>query len=89
MDSGPGNLASRVREIRREVFGEDGVPQLSEQLGFPARTWENCEAGVIIPGEVILRFIELTGADPHWLLTGEGERYRVRPAEDGRSVSLL
>ena len=34
------------------------------------------EAGVEVPGWIILRFIELTDVEPHWLLTGEGERYR-------------
>ena len=35
------NLAERVREIRREFFGEDGVPLLAEALKLPPRTWMN------------------------------------------------
>ena len=66
-------LAGRVREIRRQVFGERGGPRLAEALGLPDRTWRNYEAGVTIPAPVILRFIEVCGASPHWLLTGEGE----------------
>ena len=68
-----GVLAGRVREIRRQVFGEQGGPRLAEALGLPDRTWRNYEAGVTIPAPVILRFIEVCGASPHWLLTGEGE----------------
>ena len=67
------DLAGRVREIRRQVFGEQGGPRLAEALGLPDRTWRNYEAGVTIPAPVILRFIEVCGASPHWLLTGEGE----------------
>jgi hypothetical protein len=66
-------LSQRVREIRRELFGEGGGPLLAEALDLPARTWRNYEAGVTIPATVILRFIEICGASPHWLLTGEGE----------------
>ena len=69
-------LAGRIREVRADVYGEHGVPPLSEALGLPARTWSNYEAGVAMPAIVMLRFIELTGADPHWLLTGDGPQYR-------------
>jgi hypothetical protein len=68
-------LAERIREVRRELYGESGAPMLAEELDLPARTWLNYETGVIIPAPVILRFIELTGADPVWLLTGRGDRY--------------
>jgi hypothetical protein len=68
------SLARRVRQIRRECFGEDGVPRLAEALRLPSRTWMNYEAGVTIPAPVILRLIEVCGASPHWLLTGEGEK---------------
>ena len=64
------DLAGRVREIRRQVFGEQGGPRLAEALGLPDGTWMNYEAGVTIPALVMLRFIEVCGASPHWLLTG-------------------
>jgi hypothetical protein len=31
-----------------------------------------------MPAEAILTFIKLTGVDPHWLLTGDGEQFRDR-----------
>jgi hypothetical protein len=67
-------LAERVREIRREFYGDDGVPLLAETLKLPYRTWMNYEAGVTIPALVILRLIEVSGASPRWLLTGQGEK---------------
>ena len=39
------------------------------------------------PGWALLLFIDHTGAEPHWLLTGQGEPYRVPPAEEGRLAS--
>ena len=31
-----------------------------------------------MPASVILEFLDLTGTDPHWLLTGEGDRLTTR-----------
>lgn len=71
-------LAGRIREIREDLFGLHGGPMLAEALRLPFRTWMNYEDGCTIPAPVILRFIELTRADPHWLLTGEGQKYLIR-----------
>jgi hypothetical protein len=70
------DLACRVRIIREELFGQNGGPLLAQRVGVPFRTWMNYEDGCTIPAQVILRFIEVTDADPHWLLTGQGESYR-------------
>lgn len=72
------DLSQRVRTIREELFGENGGPLLAEEIGVPFRTWMNYEDGCTIPAHAILRFIEVTNADPHWLLTGEGRPYRTR-----------
>ncbi len=39
-----------------------------------------------IPAEVILQFIEITEANPHWLLTGDGPRYLPPTANDEHAV---
>ena len=31
-----------------------------------------------IPGIVVLKLIDVTGANSHWLLTGQGEKYLNR-----------
>jgi hypothetical protein len=71
-------LARRLRAVRLDRYGEHGGPLLAEELRVPTRTWVRYESGVRVPGLVLLRFIEVTGVEPHWLLTGEGRRYRVR-----------
>ncbi len=68
-------LAERLREVRVELFGEHGVTKLARLLGIPARTWGNYEMGVTVPAEVVLRFIDVTSADPNWLLSGRGGKY--------------
>jgi hypothetical protein len=72
------DLARRIREIRVDLYGEHGGPLLAAALKIPFRTLHHYEAGSTIPAQTILRFIELTGAHPHWLLTGCGDRFLDR-----------
>jgi hypothetical protein len=72
------DLGRRVREIRVALYGENGGPLLAEELKVPYPSLHDFENGCTIPGESILRFIELTGVHPHWLLTGDGERFLNR-----------
>jgi hypothetical protein len=65
-------LGGRLREVREGLYGEGGAVALAAALGVPEQTWLNYEQGVMIPGDRLLEFIELSGVDPHWLLTGEG-----------------
>ena len=81
------SLSRRLREIRQETFGEHGGPELARRLNLPARTWYNYETGVTVPAEVLLSFIEETGANPAWLLTGVGDKYRH--SKDQRLISEL
>lgn len=69
-------LAERLREVRAELFGERGGPELSRKLGLPVRTWYNYELGVTVPAEILLRFVELTEIEPNWLLHGKGPKFR-------------
>jgi len=72
------DLARRIREVREELYGENGGPLLAQALSIPFRTWVNYENGCTIPAPSILRFIEVTKTNPHWLLTGRGEKYCSR-----------
>ena len=69
------DLAQRLREVRLEVDHDSDGEKMAEALGIPVRTWRNYEAGVTIPGLQLLRFIERTGVNPSWLLTGYGCRF--------------
>jgi hypothetical protein len=86
-------LGCRVRLVREELFGAYGASILADALCLPSRTLLNYESGCTIPARVLLRFLEVTGTEPHWLLTGTGPRYRssrtVRkpgPGDDPQSV---
>jgi hypothetical protein len=68
-------LALRIREIRHELFGDNGGPLLAQHLGLPFCIWAQFEAGRAIPALAILRFIEVTHVNPRWLLTGVGDKY--------------
>ncbi|WP_435018679.1 S24 family peptidase [Tundrisphaera sp. TA3] len=81
------SISERLREIRQELFGDRGGPELARRLNLPVRVWYNYESGVTVPAEVLLEFIEMTGASPVWLLTGEGPKYNG-PAEGKQDGEL-
>jgi hypothetical protein len=68
-------LAERLREIRSDCCGEHGTDFVARSIGAPPQTWQNYEASAVIPGVAILKFIDLTTVNPHWLLTGHGPKY--------------
>ncbi len=68
------SLARRICEVRRDLYGEYGTDTLATALKIPSQTWCNYERGVTMPADIMLEFLNITGTDPHWLLTGEGER---------------
>ncbi len=72
------NLSERLRDLRTQFYGERGGPDLARVLGIPVRTWYNYETGVTVPAEIILRIVELTAAEPVWLLRGEGPKFRPK-----------
>ena len=69
-------LARRLHAVRLDRYGDHGGPLLAEDLGISTRTWVRYESGAPMPGLVLLHFIVVTDVEPHWLLTGEGRRYR-------------
>jgi len=71
-------LAKRVREVRTELYGEDRIENLARALRVPTQTWLNYERGITMPAVVLLKFLEITGANPHWLQTGKGDRFSAR-----------
>jgi Peptidase S24-like len=73
-------LAERLAQLRFELYGDRGGPEMARRLGIPVRTWYNYEGGVTVPAEVILKIIELTSVEAVWLLHGEGPKFRgARP----------
>jgi hypothetical protein len=82
-------LGDRLKEIRVELYGEHGGNQVARLLKIPVATWHNYETGVVVPAEVILRFIDATSVDPRWLLFGLGEKYRTQaPGAVGDHASI-
>lgn len=67
------DLAKRIRIVRQELYGANGGPLLARKLQISHRELHDYENGESIPAHFILRLIEQTGVNPHWLLTGEGE----------------
>ena len=82
------DLAARLSALRSKLFADQGGPEMARQLGLPARTWDNYERGVTVPGHVILESIRLTSVETEWLLNGQGPIFPdVRPERPAENVS--
>lgn len=85
--SGPSspNMGDRLHEVRINVYGPNSVNQVADALGMTPQAWRNIgQIGELITATQLLGFALLTGANPVWLLRGEGPRYRSlsRPVSD-------
>jgi hypothetical protein len=74
-------LGRRLREVRVERCGEAGLAEFAGVVGVPIGSWDNYERGVVVPGHILLRFIDVTGVCVRWLLTGQPPRYEPAGAE--------
>lgn len=70
-------LARRLVKLRTDIYGDASPRRFAERLGIPIRSWYSYEAGMAVPGEIILRIMESTGVEPLWLLHGTGPMYRA------------
>ncbi len=74
--------------MRQELFGAEGTDELAAQLGLPPSTWSNYEAGVNIPGVVLIKFLALTGVDPAWLLRARAALPQSGPKGEWRAFPV-
>lgn len=73
----PLRIGDRLRVIRVELVGPDGVEEFARRLGVSPQVWKNYEeVGELAPAALIRAFLELTGVSPLWLLRGDGPKYR-------------
>jgi hypothetical protein len=69
------DLVTRLRNIREDMYGNDGAQFLADALEIPLQTWLNYESGVAVPAETILELIVTAAVRPEWLVTGQGAKY--------------
>jgi hypothetical protein len=79
-------LAERIMALRVDLFGPRGGPELARRLGIPVRTWYNYEGGITVPGEIILKIIEVTSVEPMWLLHGTGPKFSEPRHDPGQTT---
>jgi hypothetical protein len=82
-------LALRLRQIRKDLYGDDGAQLLADALEIQVGTWLNYERGVTMPGLVVLKLIDIARVNPHWLLTGQGDPQDDRKRHFGACRSLF
>lgn len=70
-------LAERIVFIRCELYGEGsgGLDAMAAELSLKSLIWAAYEAGVTIPGPIMIHFLVATKANPAWMMSGTGVRY--------------
>lgn len=81
-------LSVRIRQVRQEQFGAQGVRQLAQLLGVSDLAWLDFEAGSGVPAHILLDFIDLTGVSALWLMCGEGPKFRPESATPAKGQEL-
>ena len=80
-------IGERLRSARENK--ELDQTTLAEKVGVVTRTLQRWEKGEQVPdGISITRIAKVTGVQPTWLLTGDGEMYPPPPGRPGNVYSL-
>lgn len=69
-------LGQRLVLLRTELDGPAGARTFATRLGLSLDDWLAYEEGATAPAETLLRVVEVTGAEPQWILDGTTPRYR-------------
>lgn len=67
-------VAARIKALRQAMGNTQS--EIAAATGIPLPTWKKYEGGDREPGAGALSAMAVTGADLHWLLTGEGAMWR-------------
>ena len=81
-------IGRRLARLAADRHGSRGGAAMARELGVCPRTWTGWACGCAMPGEILLRVIDLTGCEPLWLLDGRAPVYRVGPVDDEDLASL-
>jgi len=74
------SIAQRIRQARTQK--EMDQEKFAAKLDVATRTVQRWEKGEQVPdSNYLMRIAKVTGAAPHWLLTGNGEMYATSHAE--------
>jgi transcriptional regulator with XRE-family HTH domain len=75
-------LAERLASLRSEFGDSDGTAILAERLGISVDQWKSYECGQPVPGELLIKVVEVTSAELLWLISGAGKKYRPPLRDD-------
>lgn len=64
-------LISRICQLRLDYAGNRGKALFANHLGVSASTYNYYEKDRLPPADILVKICQVTGADIHWLLTGQ------------------
>ncbi len=85
-------ICLRIADLRAKTTGPRGKATFAKQLGISASTYDYYEGTRVPPAEILVKIAELTGADLHWLITGQAGSATLTAADHSllrRAAKLL
>jgi transcriptional regulator with XRE-family HTH domain len=84
-------IIERIILLRRQYAGERGKSEFARSLNISPSTYNYYENNRIPPVDILLKICQITGADLHWLLTGDQNSpiKKGGPAQQNISDPLL
>ena len=79
-------LIQRVRLLRERTYGKRGKARFCKALGISPSTYNYYEQDRVPPVALLVEMARVTGADPNWLLTGDGPEPSDGPQAKPASV---
>lgn len=83
----PGSIAQRIRDFRATCPGITTQQEFAQALGIDQQRLSGYEHGTRVPAHVLAALVTL-GANPYWLLFGEGSMRKGDTSEDIRDATL-
>jgi len=72
-------IIARIRVLRESYVGKRGKALFSNKLGISPSTYNYYERDRLAPAPILYRICQITGADIHWLLTGQNPGSHEKP----------
>ncbi len=86
-DNSSGNIADRIKEFRAACPGITTQQEFAQALGIDQQRLSGYEHGTRVPAHVLAALVSL-GANPYWLLFGEGNMRKSSANEEVRDATV-
>lgn len=81
------SLPDRLKEIRKDLGYSQA--EMANHFGKILKTYQRCEQGKALPSIMFLVELAIIGYNVHWVVTGDGDKYKNEKKEPGTNTLCL